>query len=373
AADAVARCQTAGVRVVMITGDHPATAAAVARELGILRQGRLVTGAELQELSDSELAGQIDKIEVFARVAPAVKLRIVHALQALGEVVDMTGDGINDAPALKRADIGVAMGRGGTDVAKDAAAMTLTDDNFATVVAAVDEGRAIYDNIKKYLMYLLSSNTGELGLMVGATLLGWPLPLTAIQLLYVNLATDGLPALALALDPPAADLMQRRPRPAGQGIFTPPVVKLMLLGGLWSAIVNLALYHVVLSRSGDHVLAATVTFLSLVCIQFIKAYAFRSLDRPTLRKPFGNRWLNWAVAGEVVVLAALYAVPALRGVLDMVAVPGADLALALGVAITVIPVLDAAKWWLSRPGAAPDQPLPVKANLGTTPGPAHPT
>ncbi len=367
AAESVARCQTAGVRVVMITGDHPATAAAVARELGILKDGRLVTGAELQALTDAELAEQVNRIAVFARVAPADKLRIVQALQARGEVVAMTGDGINDAPALKRADIGVAMGRAGTDVAKDAAAMTLTDDNFATVVAAVEEGRAIYDNIKKYLMYLLSSNTGELGLMVGATLLGWPLPLSAIQLLYVNLATDGLPALALALDPPAGDIMRRRPRPVGQGIFTPTVVKLMLLGGLWSTAVNLALYHAVLTRSGDHTAAATVTFLSLVGIQFLKAYTFRSQSHSTLHKPFRNRWLNWAVAGELLALAALYALPSLRQALDMALVPASDLLLALGVAITVVPVLDAAKWWLGRSGRSPDKRLPARTNLARSP------
>jgi P-type Ca2+ transporter type 2C len=202
AKEAIRTCERAGIRVVMITGDHPVTAQAVADELGILKGGRVVTGAELEQMSDAELGRAAESIAVYARVSPSHKLRVVEALQKQGHVVAMTGDGVNDAPALKRADIGVAMGITGTDVAREAAAMTLTDDNFASIVAAVEEGRGIFGNIKKYLMFLLSSNVGEIGLMAGATLLGLPLPLTAVQILYVNLATDGLPALALAVDPP---------------------------------------------------------------------------------------------------------------------------------------------------------------------------
>jgi phosphoserine phosphatase len=222
---AIQTCEGAGIRVVMITGDHPITARAIARELGVLKQGRVVSGSELEAMSDADFDADVDTIDVYARATPAHKLRVVTALQKQGHVVAMTGDGVNDAPALKKADIGIAMGVTGTDVAREAAAMTLTDDNFASIVAAVEEGRGIFGNIKKYLMFLLSSNLGEIGLMAGATLLGLPLPVTAVQILYVNLATDGLPALALAVDPPEPDLMRRPPRNPRIGIFTRPVVR----------------------------------------------------------------------------------------------------------------------------------------------------
>ena len=239
---AVQTCENAGIKVVMITGDHPITAQAIARELGILKAGRVVTGDELEAMTDDELEREVQNIEVYARVSPAHKLRVVTALQKKGQIVAMTGDGVNDAPALKKADIGIAMGITGTDVSKEAAAMTLTDDNFASIVAAVEEGRGIFSNIKKYLMYLLSSNLGEIGLMGVATLAGMPLPLSAVQILYVNLFTDGLPALALAVDPPEKDLMRRKPRNPRTGIFTRPVVALMTAGGIWSTIVNIGLF-----------------------------------------------------------------------------------------------------------------------------------
>ena len=188
---AIALCTDAGIRPVMITGDHPITAQAVARELGLLLNGgRVVTGAELEDMTDEQLHRDVENISVYARVSPSHKLRVVTAWQARGHIAAMTGDGVNDAPALKKADIGIAMGITGTDVTKEAAAMTLTDDNFASIVAAVEEGRGVFGNIKKYLMYLLSSNIGEIGLMAGSALLGLPLPLTAVQILYVNLATD---------------------------------------------------------------------------------------------------------------------------------------------------------------------------------------
>ena len=295
---AIQTCEQAGIRPVMITGDHPLTAQAVARELGLLKTGRVVTGAELEAMSEAEFEREVENIEVYARVSPAHKLRVVTALQKKGHIVAMTGDGVNDAPALKKADIGIAMGITGTDVTKEAAAMTLTDDNFASIVAAVEEGRGIFGNIKKYLMYLLSSNIGEIGLMAGATLLGLPLPLTAVQILYVNLATDGLPALALAVDPPEPDLMRRKPRNPRTGIFTRPVVTLMMVGGLWSTLVNLGLFVWALNSGRSVEEAMTMTFVSLVLIQFFKAYNFRSDRHSVLNRPFANKWLNMAIVWE---------------------------------------------------------------------------
>ncbi|HNO31638.1 MAG TPA: cation-translocating P-type ATPase, partial [Anaerolineales bacterium] len=283
---AIALCTDAGIRPVMITGDHPVTAQAVARELGLLRNGnRVVTGAELEDMTDEQLQRDVEEISVYARVSPAHKLRVVTAWQSRGHIAAMTGDGVNDAPALKKADIGIAMGITGTDVTKEAAAMTLTDDNFASIVAAVEEGRGVFGNIKKYLMYLLSSNIGEIGLMAGSALLGLPIPLTAVQILYVNLATDGLPALALSVDPPEIDLMKRKPRDPRTGIFTRPVVTLMVLGGLWSALINLGLFTWALNVGKSLEEAMTMTFVSLVLIQFFKAYNFRSDRHSIFNKP----------------------------------------------------------------------------------------
>jgi Ca2+-transporting ATPase len=345
---AVARCAAAGVRPVMITGDHPATARAVASELGILRAGRVVTGAELARMSDADLAREAADIDVYARVSPADKLRIVTALQALGHVVAMTGDGVNDAPALKRADIGVAMGRSGTDVAREAAAMTLADDDFASIVAAVEEGRAIYGNVKKFLTYLLASNVGEIALMAAAALAGLPLPLSAVQILWVNLATDGLPALALSVDPPDDDLMSRPPRPKHAGIFTRPVVALVLAGGAWSALVNLAVFAWAIESGRSRAEAMTMTFLCLVLIQFVNAFEFRSDRRSVLHRPFANRWLDLAVVWEVALLAALVYVPALQGPFGTFPLPLLDWAIILGAALTIAPVLEAVKALVRR-------------------------
>ena len=345
---AIQTCEQAGIRVVMITGDHPITAQAIARELGLLKTGRVTVGADLEAMSEAEFAREVEHISVYARVSPVHKLRVVTALQQKGHIVAMTGDGVNDAPALKKADIGIAMGIAGTDVAKEAAAMTLTDDNFASIVAAVEEGRGIFGNIKKYLMYLLSSNIGEIGLMAGATLLGLPLPLTAVQILYVNLATDGLPALALAVDPPEPDLMRRKPRNHRTGIFTRPVITLMLVGGLWSTLVNLSLFAWALSSGRSAAEAMTMTFVSLVLIQFIKAYNFRSDRLSVLIRPFANRWLNWAIGWEIVLLFVIVYVPSLNEPFGTFSLPLVDWVIVVGLALTISPVLEAAKWMERR-------------------------
>jgi Ca2+-transporting ATPase len=341
---AVAECKEAGIKVVMITGDHPLTARAVASELGILNSGRLLIGAELEVMDEEEFRSEVEAVEVYARVSPAHKLRVVTALKEKGHVAAMTGDGVNDAPALKKADIGIAMGITGTDVTKEAAAMTLTDDNFASIVAAVEEGRGIFSNIKKYLMYLLSSNIGEIGLMAGASLFGLPLPLSAVQILYVNLATDGLPALALAVDPPETDLMRRPPRQARSGIFTRAVVALMLVGGLWSTLVNLGLFWWALNSGRSVQEAMTMTFVSLVLIQFFKAYNFRSDRHSVLRRPFANKWLNLAIMWELLMLGLILYVPFLHDVFGTFYLTLTDWLIVVGLALTISPVLELTKW-----------------------------
>ena len=348
AEDAVDRCARAGITPVMITGDHPLTAEAIARELGILTDGRTVTGAELEAMDDSQLEREIETIQVYARVSPVHKLRVVSALQAQGHSVAMTGDGVNDAPALKKADIGVAMGITGTDVAKEAAAMTLTDDNFASIVSAVEAGRGVFANIKKYLMYLLAANLGEIGLLLGASLLGKPLPLSAVQILYVNLATDGLPALALSVDPAERDLMRRGPRSRESGIFTRPIVTLISVGGAWSALVTLALFTWALAADRPLEEAMTMTFATLVLIEFFKAYSFRSDRNSVLDRPFANRWLNLAIAWELALLALVVNLPFLQDAFGTTALSVGTWLTVAGAAFTIVPVLELAKRTIRR-------------------------
>jgi len=344
ARDAVETCRRAGIRPVMITGDHPRTARAVARALGLGGAGgEVVTGARLDAVSDAELRELVTRADVYARVSPSHKLRLVEALQERGEVVAMTGDGVNDAPALKRADIGVAMGLSGTDVSREAAAITLLDDHFATIVAAVEEGRGIFANVRKYLSYLLSSNLGEIALVAGAALYGLPLPLTAAQILYVNLATDGFPALALGVDPHDEDLMRRPPRDPRRGILTGPVLALMLAGGLWSAAVNLGVFTVSLAAGLGADEARGHTFVSLILIELVKAYNFRS-DRVSLfRRPFANRWLGLATLWETTLLLALVYVPFLQDAFGTRPLSASDWAILVAAALSIVPVLEATK------------------------------
>ncbi len=346
---AVAMCEQAGIKVVMITGDHPSTARAVAREIGILKTGRLVTGGELEAVDDRDLQHLVGETDVYARVSPQHKLRVVEALQKNGHVVAMTGDGVNDAPALKRADIGIAMGISGTDVSREAAAMILTDDNFASIVAAVEEGRGIFNNIRKYLMYLLAANIGEIGLVGSAALLGLPMPLSAVQILYVNLATDGLPALALALDPNESDLMHRKPRDPLAGIFTRPVVTLMLAGGLWSMLVNLGLFFWAMQQP-EHTqpMAMTIVFAALVLTEFFKAYTYRSYDRSIFSRTFSNKWLNMAILWEFGLLLALIYVPLLQQLFGTLPLDAFDWLVIVGAAFSIVPVLEGVKWWSVR-------------------------
>ena len=345
---AVRTCEAAGIRAVMITGDHPLTAATVAREVGMLTDGRVVSGRELEVMSDADLERDVADITVYARVSPADKLRVVTAWQKRGDVAAMTGDGVNDAPALKKADVGIAMGIAGTDVSKEAAGMTLLDDNFATIVAAIEEGRIVFGNIKKYLMYLLSCNVGEIVLLAGAVIAGLPLPLTAVQILYVNLATDGLPALALAVDPSEVDLMRRKPRNPRVGIFTRPVVAMLLAAGAWSGIVNLTLFTfgIAAGRRLQDVMA--LTFVTLVLIQFFNAYNCRSDRLSAFNRPLANRWLNIAVAWELALMIAIVYVPFLQRAFGTFSFSAIDWLMTIALAFSIVPVLETVKWMARR-------------------------
>jgi Ca2+-transporting ATPase len=277
ARDAVSRCKCAGMSVVMITGDHPDTARAVARELGILGPGEtVVMGAELDRMSDQELTQRVPSLAVYARVTAAHKLRIVRAWKARGAVVAMTGDGVNDAPALKEAAIGVAMGMTGTEVTKEAADLIITDDNFASIVAAVEEGRGIYDNIAKTLAYLLAGNMGELTVMFLAAVLGWPLPLLPLQLLWINLVTDGLPALALVTDPIDPDVLTRPPRPAEAELVDWKFLQRIVLIGCLSAGVTLSAFAAAWYTQGRLADARSAAFFVLVSEELLRAFSARS-------------------------------------------------------------------------------------------------
>jgi Ca2+-transporting ATPase len=312
AKQAVARAKGAGIRSVMITGDHPKTAAVIAAELGITSDGRALTGSELQNLSDESLDQAVQHISVYARVNPEHKLRIVNSLQRHGDTVAMTGDGVNDAPALKTADIGVAMGITGTDVSKEAADVILTDDNFATIVAAVEEGRAVFDNIRKFLRYLLSSNIGEVLTMFFGVLLAKRiglqgqgsdvvLPLLATQILWINLATDGAPALALGVDPPDEHLMDRPPRPPHEGVITRQMWFGIFFVGTIMAVGTLLVLDASLPGgfiTGNHNMryAQTMAFTTLMMFQLFNAFNARSDEQSAFHGIFQNHWL-WAAVG----------------------------------------------------------------------------
>jgi Ca2+-transporting ATPase len=275
---AIQECKAAGIKVVMITGDHPATAKAIARELGIVEDGKfdqVLTGIELDAMSAMDLERRIDQIAVYARVSPEHKLKIVQAWKNKGNVVAMTGDGVNDAPALKQASIGIAMGKGGTEVARQASSMILTDDNFSTIVAAVEEGRAIYGNIRRTIQYLLSGNLSEILIMLGAALVGWSAPLAPIHLLWINLVTDGLPALALAAEPVPKNVLGFTKRPSPATFFDRAFYREMIFVGLITSVLTLAVYGYSL-KTEDEITARTHAFSFLVFTELFRSFACRS-------------------------------------------------------------------------------------------------
>jgi P-type Ca2+ transporter type 2C len=343
AKDAVEICKRAGIRTVMITGDHPLTARHIATELGIAQDKRILTERDLASLPGEDLVDLIEEVPVYARVSPEHKLDIVEALQEKGHIVAMTGDGVNDAPALKRADIGVAMGITGTDVSKEAADMVLTDDNFATIVAAVEQGRVIYDNIRKFIKYLLTSNSAEILVMLVGPFLGLGLPLLPLQILWINLVTDGPPALALSAEPAERGIMRRPPRPPGESVFARGLGRHVVWVGVLMALVSLAtgLWYSQIAPE----IWQTMVFTTLTLSQLSHVMAIRSGDESLFRVGLlSNTPLLGAVALTFVLqLLAIYA-PFFQRFLETEALPLADLAIAVALSTVIFWAVEVEKW-----------------------------
>ena len=369
---AVDRCAAAGIRPVMITGDHPDTAGAIARDLGISREGdRVMVGRDLDAVSDEELRGTVDRIAAYARVTAAHKLRIVKAWRAGEQVVAMTGDGVNDAPAIKAADVGIAMGITGTDVTKEASDMVLTDDNFASIVNAVEEGRTIYDNIRKFVQYLLATNAGEVMVMLFAAVLGWPSPLLPIQILWVNLVTDALPALALGVEPPEPDVMRRPPRPPRERLITRARSLRILLYGALNAAVTAAAFLILSDGSEEGIAAGrTAAFATLAFSQLFFSFGCRS-ERYTMPELglFSNRWLIVAIALSSLCQLAVLGVPFLQPFFKVTPLPFVwQWLLVLALALSPVTVVETLKLVRARKrrvrspgaGASPSAPRSVR-------------
>jgi Ca2+-transporting ATPase len=339
--DAVAKCNTAGIRPVMITGDHKATALAIAKEIGIYAENSVaITGAELEKLSDKEFNANVASYSVYARVAPEHKVRIVKAWQSNNEVVAMTGDGVNDAPALKQADIGAAMGIVGTDVAKGAADMVLTDDNFATIVSAVEEGRRIYDNILKAIQFLISSNIGEIFLLLVTSIFNLGAPLLPIHILWVNLVTDSLPALALSVDPAEKDIMQRKPRNSKKGFMTGGMIYRIMYQGLMIGSIPLVAFLMGL-REQDVVLGQTMAFATLMFAQLVHVRNMHSNSRISFStNPFLNKPLIAAILGSAGLALIVLLVPPVRDAFRLTAMDGKHWLIVMSLSLIPIVVVD---------------------------------
>jgi Ca2+-transporting ATPase len=344
---AVATCRTAGIRPVMITGDHPLTARHIARELGIASDEHVLTGLDLARLSVDDLKGKIEGVHVYARVSPEHKLKIVEAFQGQGHVVAMTGDGVNDAPALKKADIGVAMGITGTDVAKEAADMVLMDDNFATIVAAVEEGRVIYDNIRKFIKYTMTSNAGEIWVMLLAPFFGMPLPLLPLQILWVNLVTDGLPGLALTAEPGEGETMRRRPYHPRENIFGRGMGRDILWVGLLMGLVSLGIG--LWAWRVANPAWQTMAFTTLTLSQMGNVLAIRSSRESLISIGLlSNKPMLGAVLLTFVLQIAVVYTPFLQEIFETTALSPADLAVSLGASTVVFIGVELQKWFLRR-------------------------
>lgn len=340
AIEAVQKCKLAGIKPVMITGDHQLTATSIAKELNIYSEGDMVlTGADLDKMGEPQLERVAESVSVYARVSPKHKLMIVRVLKKLGHIVAMTGDGVNDAPAVKEADIGVSMGITGTDVTKEASAMVLLDDNFATIVAAVEEGRVIYNNIRKFIRYMLACNIGEVLTMFLGMLMWLPIPLLPIQILWVNLATDGLPAIALGLDPPEKDVMMRQPRGTKDNIFSHGLLRLILTRGIFIGLSTLGVFVSILYFVNNVELARTGAFMTLVITQLIHVFECKSETRNIFEIDlFDNIPLVLAVLCSVVMILGVVYVPSLQAVFKTVALGLNEWMLVIGFSL-IVPVL----------------------------------
>ena len=336
AKQAIADCTRAGIRIVMLTGDHLKTAAAIAQKAGIPHAAHAMTGAELDRLSDSELDAILERYAVFARVTPAHKLRLVRAFRRKGYISAMTGDGVNDAPAVKEADIGVAMGKNGTDVTRQAADVVLLDDRFDTLAAAVEQGRTVYANIRKFVRYLLACNIGEVLTMLAGILMGLPMVLLPTQILLVNLMTDGLPAIALGLEPPAPDLMCRPPRRASDSFFAGGLLSRIIFRGIFIALSTLGAFTTVLRMTGDLPAARTAALVTLICSQLLHVFECKREDGTLFSVPyFSNGKLILAVLSSAAVTFAALRVPMMQTVFSTVSLAIPSLLTALGFSLAV--------------------------------------
>ena len=348
--DALELCKKAGIKVVMITGDHKLTALAIAKELGIFKGGDIVlTGKELEAMNEEEFENIVEKVTVYARVSPEHKMKIVKALKKRGHVVAMTGDGVNDAPALKSSDIGVAMGITGTEVAKEASDMVLSDDNFATIVSAVKEGRRIYDDIKKYLFYLLGCNISEILIPLFASFMGLPLPFTAIQYLWINLTTDGLPAMALGIDPAEPDVMERPPRDPKEGILTRKETLLFLVFAPFITTIAILLNFIDGLASEPLVRARTRIFTLMIIIELLIALSFRSIKHSAFRVGITkNKFLIFAIIVSLVMQLCVLYIPVFHGPFRVTFPEPQDWIIGLASALVVFALLEIAKEIVSK-------------------------
>jgi Ca2+-transporting ATPase len=349
-APAIRTARKAGIETVMITGDYLNTALAIGKEIGLLREGeQALTGAQLDRIEDVEFEGIVEEVGVYARVSPQHKVKIVDALKARGHIVAMTGDGVNDAPALKRSSIGVAMGITGTDVSKETADMVLTDDNYASIVAAIEQGRIIYSNIRKFVYYLLSCNMAEIAILLVAMLAGWPLPLLPIQLLMLNLITDGLPALALGMEKGDPDVMDQPPRPVREPIINREMIIGIAVQTVAISLAVLAAFQIGLEAGEAH--ARTMAFATLSISELLRAYTSRS-ERYSLLAigVFSNKWMQWAVLTSLAILLAIIYVPFLDPIFGTTFLTLKDWGIMLPLILTPSVAAEVNKWVLRKLG-----------------------